>query len=120
MNTFDYLWQLLDPGNAYTSQKDTCRRMWSALPLQRQRIIYATIRDKQLHGDKVHPNPKFALEDNLNAQPEFLTGAEVEMCWDEGTPVVQVLYGRLHKLCTLEQAQRFGLEIEHPFNRLNS
>ena len=118
MSTFDYLWQLLDPADTYAAQKESCRRVWNTLPLQRQRIIYASIRTKQQKGEKVHPNPKFALEDNLNAQPAFLDGYEIDEAWDANIPLVHVLFNGLYKICRLADAQAFGLTITRPFDKI--
>ena len=118
MSTFDYLWQLLDPAGTYTVQKESCKRIWNTLPLQRQRIIYATIRAKQQKGEKVHPNPKFALEDNLNAQPDFLDGYEIDEAWEQNVPLVQVHFNGLYKICRLADAQAFGLTIARPFDQM--
>ena len=111
MTSFDYLWQVIDPADSYPQVKDTCRKIWDAQPLQRQRIIYATIKQKLRDGEKVHPNPKFALEDNLNAQPEFLNGIQQDECWMNGIPIVQVRYNGVYKICTLTTMKRFGLEF---------
>ena len=118
MTSFDYLWQVLDPADSYPQVKDTCRKIWDAQPLQRQRIIYATIKQKLRDGDKVHPNPKFALEDNLNAQPAFLDGYEIDEAWDANIPLVHVLFNGLYKICRLADAQAFGLTITRPFDKI--
>ena len=110
MTSFDYLWQVIDPADSYPQVKDTCRKIWDAQPLLRQRLIYATIQQKLRDGEKVHPNPKFALEDNLNAQPEFLNGIQQDECFLNGIPLVQVRYNGLYKICALATMKRFGLD----------
>ena len=82
------------------------------------RTIYATIRAKQQKGEKVHPNPKFALEDNLNAQPDFLDGYEIDEAWEQNVPLVQVHFNGLYKICRLADAQAFGLTIARPFDQM--
>jgi len=116
MTSFDYFWKLTDPSDSYSQFKETCRKIWNAQTLQRQRIIYAAIKNKFANGDKVHPNPKFALEDNINAQPEFLNGFQQEECWQNDVQMVQVRYNGLYKICTAEACKRFGLEFVRYWN----
>ena len=118
MDTFNHLWALLDPSNSYLPQQECCRRIWSSLPLQRQRIIYSSLREKLQKGEKVHPNPKFALEDNMNAQPEFLTGTQQDEAWDNQIPMVMVKYQERYRICTEQTQKNFELEFVRKWERI--
>jgi hypothetical protein len=56
------------------------------------------------------------IEDHANAQPEFLSGVDVEACWADGIQVVQVYYNKRYKLCTMAEAKIFDLQITKEFN----
>ena len=46
MNSFDFLWQLLEQHGVIPSKKQEAISLWNTLPLQQQRQIYRCIRDK--------------------------------------------------------------------------
>lgn len=116
MKSFDYLWQLLAPASVYENKKNMCKELWYSFPLTQQRTIYAIIQKKKNGGGHLHPNPYFVIEDHANAQPDFLSGVDVEACWADGIQVVQVYYNKRYKLCTLAEAKIFDLQITKEFN----
>ena len=93
-----------------------CKELWYSFPLTQQRTIYAVIQKKKNEGGHIHPNPYFVIEDHANAQPEFLSGVDVEACWADGIQVVQVYYNKRYKLCTMAEAKIFDLQITKEFN----
>ena len=69
MTSFDYIWELLAPKVEFANRKQACYRLWSSFPLEQQRAIYASIKDKMTKGQFVDYNPYFAIE--KNARPQF-------------------------------------------------
>ena len=68
MNSFDEIWQLLNPQAQYANRKRACYEMWQSFsPEQRERII-AIIKDKLAKGKFVDYNPYFAIKKNSQQQ----------------------------------------------------
>ena len=66
IDTFNWLWLILQPKAEYNNRERACRREWEKLTLDKQREVYRRIRDKRRAGEFVNENPLFALMDNLN------------------------------------------------------
>ena len=64
METFVYLWQLLESHGVVPGKKDECARLWAAFTLEQQRLIYRSIRDKIRAGKFVHFDPVKAVQEN--------------------------------------------------------
>ncbi|MBR5676633.1 MAG: hypothetical protein IKX20_00625 [Paludibacteraceae bacterium] len=111
LSTFNYFWALVAPVAEYERKRNDCKALWDSLPIQRQRIIYRVIQRKKENGEKVHPNPFFALEDNINVEPDFLSGMQQEEAWERGIPLVMVKYHDRYLICTEETQKMFGLEF---------
>ena len=119
-NTFDYLWRLLAPASTYDNKKDSCRALWNSFTLEQQRVIYAVLRNKKAQGEKIHPNPYFALEDNAYPEPDFLNGVQQDECWEQGIPLVMVEYKGRFPICTRATAELFQLKIHQEWIRIAS
>ena len=50
-----------------------CERLWQGYGPARQEEIYSTIESKLRHGEFVHENPYFAIEDNARQRPRQQT-----------------------------------------------
>lgn len=111
LSTFNHFWALLSPVAEYERKRTDCKTLWDSLPLQRQRVIYSVIKRKKENGERLHPNPFFALEDNINAEPTFLSGTEQEEAWEDKIPLVMVKYHDRYLICTEEMQKLFGLEF---------
>ena len=113
MNSFDFLWQLLEQHGVIPSKKQEAISLWNTLPLQQQRQIYRCIRDKIQAGKFVHYNPVLAIRENLRpvkqSQPPFLSGQQQDECRKKGIPMVQVHYGDKFLICTKQTQEDFGL-----------
>ena len=64
MNSFDFLWQLLDNHGVIENKKADCAQLWDTFSLQEQRLIYRSIRDALKAGKFVNYNPVKAVRDH--------------------------------------------------------
>ncbi len=117
LTSFDHLWSLLNPAAEYNRKRSDVKGLWDTLPLHKQHVIYRVIQNKKSKGERIHPNPFFALEDNVNVEPEFLTGAQQDEAWDQGIPMVMVKYQKRYKICTEETQKLFELEFVQEWKR---
>lgn len=117
LTSFDHFWALLNPAPDYNRKRQECLGLWNSLTLKRQHVVYRILRDKKEKGLRIHPNPFFALEDNINAEPEFLTGTQQDEAWDNNIPLVMVRYQNLYRICTLETQTLFELEFVQKWER---
>ena len=73
MDSFDLIWQILNPQAQYANRKRACYDMWQSFtPDKRQRII-DTIKDKLAKGKFVDYNPYFAIKRNSQEQTQILS-----------------------------------------------
>ena len=75
METFVFLWQLLESHGVVPSKKQECAQLWATFTLEQQRQIYRSIRDKIRAGKFVHYNPVIAVRENAPKQkpPQVLS-----------------------------------------------
>ncbi|MBO4689980.1 MAG: hypothetical protein J5621_03815 [Paludibacteraceae bacterium] len=111
LTSFDHLWLLLNPAPEYNRKKPDCQGLWNSLTLKKQHVVYRIIRSKKEKGERLHTNPFFALEDNINVEPTFLTGPQQDEAWADGKPLVMVKYRDRYAICTAETQQLFELEF---------
>ena len=77
METFVFLWSLLESHGVVPSKKDECARLWATFTLEQQRQIYRSIRDKLRAGKFVHFNPVKAVQENApKKQQQILSFAD--------------------------------------------
>ena len=112
-DSFRYVWALLNPQGEYGSRAiwESCRKYWNSLSLQRQRLIYYTLRKQLCRGEELKENPRFCIEDcvpvpeNWNGRAgvnEMLKKCKmVSARWPEGGK-----YG----VYTLQEAQLFEMK----------
>lgn len=62
MTSFEYLWALLEPKKEYEPVRNRCLRLWETFPLEQQRRIYRTIRERKKESLFVDYNPLFAIQ----------------------------------------------------------
>lgn len=70
MNSFDFLWQMLDKHGVIERYKGDCFDLWNTFSLEQQRLIYRSIRDKIRAGQFVNYHPVKAVRDNIPAAPK--------------------------------------------------
>ena len=108
MIEFNDLWTLLQPEPEYIPMRNYCKKIWDAMPEEKQSILYRTIEQKKQNKQFVDYNPLYAIQKNSRptrqAEPEFLRG-------DEEGPIVQVKYEGRFKLCRPETAEIFHLTV---------
>jgi hypothetical protein len=64
MSTFNYIWSLLEPKIEYANLINKCKELWDSFPIEKQRIIYASIRRKKIEKKFIDYNPLFAIRNN--------------------------------------------------------
>ena len=60
---FFSIWALLKPQGEYKRRYQACARLWSGYAPEMQERIFISIRKAKEQGERVHPNPYFAIED---------------------------------------------------------
>ena len=73
MNSFDFLWQMLDKHGVIERYKGDCFDLWNTFTLEQQRLIYSSIRDKIRAGKFVNYHPVKAVRDNAPKQQPLQT-----------------------------------------------
>ena len=78
MNSFDFLWKLLNEHGVIERYKGDCFDLWNTLTLNQQRATYRSIRDKIRTGQFVNYHPVKAVRDNApkTHQTQILSYAE--------------------------------------------
>ena len=76
MDSFEYMWALLNPQGEFKRRRQACRRLWEGYDLEKQRQIYQTIAAKKTNNEFVNDNPYFAIEDNAQTEKMQLSFAE--------------------------------------------
>jgi len=61
--SFFSLWALLKPQGEYKRRRAACERLWAGYPPEMQQRIFDTINTARQRGDRISPNPYFAIED---------------------------------------------------------
>ena len=65
MNSFDFLWKLLNEHGVIERYKGDFFDLWNTLTLNQQRATYRSIRDKIRAGQVVNYHPVKAVRDNI-------------------------------------------------------
>ena len=71
MNSFDFLWKLLNEHGVIERYKGDCFDLWNTLTLNQQRATYRSIRDKIRTGQFVNYHPVKAVRDNIPKPPKY-------------------------------------------------
>jgi hypothetical protein len=66
MISFEQFWILHNPMPEYAHMHNYCRKIWEALPPEKQEIIYRTIEEKKAKNQFVDYNPYYAIQKNAN------------------------------------------------------
>ncbi len=73
MDSFDLIWQLLNPQAIYANRKRACYDMWQQFPPDKRERIIETVKDKLAKGKFVDYNPYFAIMKNSQQQTRTLS-----------------------------------------------
>ena len=57
------IWALLEPQGEYKRRRRACERLWNSYAPEMQQRIYNRIAEALQRGERVNPNPYFAIED---------------------------------------------------------
>ena len=71
METFGFIWALLESHGVVPSKKAACAQLWATFTLEQQRDIYRRIRDKLREGKFVHYDPVRAIRENAPKAPKW-------------------------------------------------
>ena len=114
-NSFDYLWQLLEPKQCFADRYNACRAFWNALSLQRQRQIYYALRLQKQQGIPFKENPLFTIQD-CNPQPTNWNGKQGINNLVKTTRMVIAKYNGSYGTYTLQEAEIFQMTERKPIN----
>jgi len=73
MDSFDFIWQLLNPQAQYANRKRACYEMWQSFSEDKREHISRVIKDKLAKGKFVDYNPYFAIKRNSQEQVQMQT-----------------------------------------------
>ena len=113
--SFAFLWRLLDPSPEYANREESCRTLWNSLTLERQRLIYYTLREQKRLGECVNPNPYYAINNcvpvptNWNGRPGINEKMKTEK-------MVIAKYKASYGTYTLQEARLFEMSEIKPLN----
>ena len=114
-NSFNCLWNLLQPRREFQDRKEVCWNYWNTLTLARQRQIYYTLREQKRRGDPIKENPLFAIQDctpvptNWNGRPGINDMIKT-------TKMVSAKFGDKYGVYTAQEAQIFEMKDVKPLN----
>lgn len=119
-SSFEYLWELLNPPLEFHNMRSKCETaLWNTLSIHMQRRVYRFIRDKQLRGETIHPNPWYAIVNARDAEPTNYNGSPLIDEVAKNTKMVVAWYNGLAGIYTLEEALALKLQIIREFKLLN-
>lgn len=78
MDSFDLIWQLLNPQAQYANRKRACYNLWQSFSEDKKKAVFNAIKDKKKKGLFVDYNPYFAIMKNsqLMSQRQVLSYAD--------------------------------------------
>ena len=119
-SSFEYLWELLNPPLEFHNMRSKCETaLWNTLSIHMQRRVYRFIRDRQLRGETIHPNPWYAIVNARDAEPTNYNGSPLIDEVAKNTKMVVAWYNGLAGIYTLEEALALKLQIIREFKLLN-
>ena len=79
--SFISMWALLKPQGEYKRRRRGCERLWESYDEATRQQVYDTIYAAKQRGDRINPNPYFAIEDVVLEQkrkqpPQILSYAD--------------------------------------------
>ena len=63
---FEEFWKLHNPMPEYAHLHSYCKKIWDALPTEKQELIYRNIEEKRKNNRFVDYNPYYAIQKNTN------------------------------------------------------
>ena len=114
-DTFQIMWNRLNPRPEFEDRKESCRRLWNALTIERQRQIYYDIDCRMNRGEVVEANPYFAIN-NSNPSPTNYNGSLGINDMIKTEKMVSAKYYEKYGIYTLKEAKIFEMEDIKPLN----
>ena len=113
-DSFEVIWEFLAPDEQqFGNRKEACRRLWSAMPKQKQRQIYATFVWQKAQGVEIEENPYFAIS-HCKPRPFNYNGSNVSLPND--TKLFIAKYGEHYGVYSKLDTEAFEMEDKKAFN----
>ena len=114
-DTFQIMWNRLNPRAEFKDRERAARNYWNALTIERQRQIYYDIDCRLKRGEKINPNPLFAIQDS-SPTPTNYNGSLGINDMMKTEKMVSARYYEKYGIYTLKEAKIFEMEDIKPLN----
>ena len=112
--SFEVIWAFLAPDEQqFGNRKEACKRLWSTLPVPKQRQIYATLFWQREQKIEIDANPYFAIS-HCQPKPFNYNGANVPLPND--TKLFIAKYGEHYGVYSTLDTEAFEMVDKKPFN----
>lgn len=106
---YEEFWKNYKPDEIrFPNRKKATYRLWRNRIPATQKAMLAYVTENSVPPWK---NPYFFVQEFPDPDPEFLSGAQQEKCWQLGIPMVQVLYDGKYLICTRQTMKDFNLKF---------
>ena len=113
-DSFEVIWAFLAPDEQqFGNRKEACRRLWSTIPIPKQRQIYATLFWQKAQKVEIEENPYFAIS-HCKPKPFNYNGANVSLPND--TKLFIAKYGDHYGVYSKLDTEAFEMTDKKPFN----
>ena len=113
-DSFEVIWDFLAPDEQqFGNRKEACKRLWSGLPVPKQRQIYATLFWQREQKIALDENPYFALS-HCQPKPFNYNGANVPLPND--TKLFIAKHGDHYGVYSKLDTEAFEMADKRPFN----
>ena len=112
-DSFTVIWDFLAPSEQFADRLNACKRLWSAMPKQKQRQIYATFVWQKAQGVEIEENPYFAIS-HCQPRPFNYNGSSVSLPND--TKLFIAKYGDHYGVYSKLDTEAFEMQDRKPFN----
>ena len=111
-NTFNIIWDFLAPSEQYANRREATERLWSSMPLSKQRQIYATFVWQREQRIEIDENPYFAIS-HCNPRPFNYNGSSVPLPTDIKLFIAK--YGGYYGVYSKLDVEAFEMEDRRDF-----
>ena len=115
---FQDVWTLLNPAAEMQNRRNACEQLWRTFSPVKQRIFYRQLALIRETGEELtETNPYYYMNNFRVPAPNFLSGQEQDLAWEQDIPLVQVFLplSKIYKITTREEAELHGLQIVRPW-----
>ena len=107
-DSFEYMWELLNPAPEFRERYIPCMRVWNKLPHRAQQRMYWYIRKKKRLGEIIYDDPLYALT-YITPVPENCNGRRDLDQLIKSTPMVSAFYNGKYGIYTLCESTIFEM-----------